>query len=270
MPPSVGNGSPPPASDALSVTLLNLPALPPGSMGTLSFQLTPPAVSEIRIKTRITTDPVPFWRSALNLPGKVLLTPDIPPPSPSDPPSSYPQMWPRNDPNPPPGYVLFWVWPHGPCGDISCNSRLAHREIDRGGQYIELNKRDPAKQEPDLQVKRLSVGDPGYVGAFRPSDKYNDEHGDRVKRRADDFWRVFGDGRAEYQDDICKSDITPDGRLKSNCIGLFHLLNPDFRKRGLFTQEEIFDELAKGLKGDDGQPLRWDYIYRKSPQEERS
>jgi uncharacterized protein (TIGR03437 family) len=235
--------TPPPVQDALNTTLLDLPPLSAGSADSMTFTITPETAGPIMIRARITMDPTPYFDSLLTLPESIPL--ELLPSSTSAERKRRAgfQDFPQIDYGlqPYPGYVLLWDR-RGTLGYWHIAKSLG------GGKIIEMW---PDSNGPDLRERTLGPEDlDGYRGALRPPD-YSEAHGEEVKRRARALLNKFGqtDNQSTWQDGLCKSEVK-DGALITNCIGAFHILNPEFRARGLYLEDQIYDELAK--------PMRWD------------
>jgi hypothetical protein len=239
----------PVAEDTLMLTLLDLPPLPAGSTGSVSMRVTPDTSGPLMIRARITTDPDPYFESLLSLPEQVQ-------PGVLDRGQSHTQdEWPQVDwsATPPPGYVLLWQ--NAPLGPNCCSFHVAKSLSD--GWYIEMLHNDGGA---DLQVKVLDPNSPGYKGALRPPN-YSEAHGEMIRNRAGDLLREYGtEEKSDWTSAICDSSLE-NSVLKTNCMGAFLLLNPEFIPLGLTSPDAIYDTLAE--------PLKWDDPLKGSPSKHR-
>ncbi len=263
--------------DALELTLIDLPPLRASVSETLVIHVSATSQEAVPIIGLITSDPSAFFRSVLDLSGEASLNSPVgvgrqAPPPPEDI-QSFPQVWPRSDSNPPPGYVLFWDWSTAPDGHPFRGGWHMAVSIG-GGEYIEMFRRpdEPLNAVPlrKLRIDPQSLSsDPYFRGAWRPSQDYDETYGSQVVEKARRLLEIYGQqARSIYDSRLCESDFveTPRGNtLWTNCLGLVHLLHPDFQRLqlfplrpGLIAQDEIYDALTQGALDERGQPLAWD------------
>jgi uncharacterized repeat protein (TIGR01451 family) len=229
-----------PSDSVYDITVIDLPYLSVGSNESINLKITPNQAGPFSIRAILMTDATPFFRSVLTLPDSVnidstsnenfdKLNSKIE--------SDFPPIWPANSPYPPPsGYIFFWDYRSG-------GGSFHFAKSIGGGKYIEMNGPEGLKIRdfdwPEMPLK------PYFVGAFRPSAEYNQKHGNTVNTRATNLNNTFKN-RNRYQRGLCTSDLKsgPGGdTLVTNCLGLFHILNPEFRAKGLIFADEIYDNL---------------------------
>ena len=252
---------PPPAADALGVTLIDLPSLAAHSSGELSVDITAGEVGQYNFYARITGDPSPYFESALALPDQVWPMLGIDVSSALDAEqtadlSLYPQQWLGRDP--PAGYIGLWKYGDG---SFHIAKSIGDRDGNGRSEIIEMWNFD-LEDTGDIRIHEwagATQDTQGFVGFWRPSDNYDPStHGSRVQAFADELMYHFGDPESnEWTGAICDSKLVDDGhylKLRTNCLGFFHLLNPEFRSRGLYLPEQIYDAIAAPRKWSDG----WD------------
>jgi len=231
---------PDPSEDAIKVTFIDLPALKVGETEYINFGVTPNQGGSVRIYSRITTDLTPYFQSLLSLPDSINLSYNL---GKRYEKNEFQQDFPQIDFSlqPPAGYVMMW--------DNHGGSEGFHiaKSLGEGNMIDMLNK----GTNPDLSIRSIEQPeiDSGYRGALRPPN-YSIQHGDEVKKRAQALSKRFEkDDQSRWVTPMC-SDNLEDDVLVTNCIGAFHILNPEFRSMGLYLPDQIYNKLAF--------PQKWD------------
>jgi hypothetical protein len=237
----------PRTADATYITLLDLPPLPPDTYRTLDIVVTPTSDGPLTIRAQITSNPDPYFDSLLKLS-------DLIPRSQGE--GSVSQFASAlgtdkqfDDPmNPPPGYVLLWHYPEGYPNGLRWHIAKSVGDSDGNGraEIFEMNAFRVLEGAPsDIRNHELTPSDlVNLVGGkpLRPPG-WTPEHGVQVKQIADYINREYGDpSKNLYRDGLCTFGIE-EGVLKANCLGLFHILNPEFRDLGQKYFKQIEDYL---------------------------
>lgn len=253
LPTSSEPSVPPSDADALEAVFLDLPPLTAGASGWVTVEITPDTSGPFTIMARITTDPSPYLESVLSLSELVPL--DMPPTGKP----VYEQVLRECDvPEEhryPAGEVLFWR-------DLPDN----HLDLVDGG-YRYTYSWHIAKSIGDgrfidilddgVKIRCLDDNWLNHQGKFRHFSPPNDsqEHREEVRRLGEALDDLIGEdpNKSQYVTEICESDFEH-GVLKTNCLGVFHLLNPEFRAMNppLFFQDQIYDALDPTNEGWEG------------------
>ena len=231
-----------PDEDAIDVTLISLPLLSPGEEGLINLIITPDERGELALYAKITTNPDPYFYSLLTLPDSIEFENDPEFQEFKFEPSFIAEMDPSR--TPPPGYVLLWE--DYTIRGFNNNEEAQGYHIAKSlgdGNFIEMLKYE---EGPHLRISTLgdSAGTNGYKGAFRPPH-YSEEHGRDVIRRATELIERFGqeDSQSNAVGKLCDNKVEDD-YLQSNCLGVFHVLNKEFRGYNLKSFPEIEDGLS--------------------------
>ncbi|MCD4746385.1 MAG: T9SS type A sorting domain-containing protein [Bacteroidales bacterium] len=246
LPPQANPPNIPTGNDIIKLILLDVSDMKIGITDILTLELTATSVGQFNLYLDFTTNPDAYFNSLLNLPDSINIDT-----------KKYELInidddWPQIDSSmlPPAGYVMIWKEPIYNLGQFKYHIAKSVGN----GEYIEMLRNDNG---PDLQISSLinSVGDNGYLGALRPPN-YDVAHGQLIIERANNLIDMYGtDDKSEWVTSLCQNNSVDDV-LKTNCLGVFHILNPEFRSYGLKYWKQIYYTLAS--------PYRWYGPYEKN------
>ena len=235
--------------DAVHVTLVDLPYLPPHSAYSLSITISLPRVENSEfytLKATVTQDPTPYFKSLLLLSDGLLSNSSL---SVQSLRTDFTHENDRTD-NPPAGYIM--IWKYKASGAFHIAKSIGDIDNDEKAEFIEMFNDGLKIQD----VEKFNDKTQGYAGAFRtPMHDTDPHHGDDVRRRALELIDKYDD-KDEYTSGLCENEISDD-KFKTNCLGTVHYLNPElYQEHGLILQDKIYDWLKT-----DEDP-KWDDLER--------
>ena len=268
---------PPSGDDAVAFIFLDLPPLAAGANGWVSVNVAPDTRGPFTVRARITIDPSPYFQSMLSLADLIPL--DTPPPGETASAEQSRECRAAEEDKYSAGEILFWAEQDDNPLDLwygGKNNTYGYHIAKSigGGWFIDI-------LDDGIQIRCLDDDWRNHQGKFRHFTPPNDSEGhrDRVDKWADTLWELFGkdQDKNKYVTDFCAhKDTFDDGVLKTNCEGVFHLLNPEYgdpRKRGnepywkgqppLVLAGQIYDFLWD-YSGREGEA--WDKFYSSKKQ----
>ncbi len=229
------SSSEPYGKDHVKIILLDLLPIPPGESSTVPLEITHKEIGSINMMVRITTDPSPYFSSLLSLPERVL------PVLGTD--GVVDDCDVTGDEDYPSGTMLFWY------------TDEKYPIVDGNGNVIpgwHIAKSIGCGQFIDIMTDGLQIRSLDEHWTDRPNFRFlksrldSPEHRKKIRETSLALYDNLKDNFV-YTSDICDSEYNHEKEeLTTNCLGLFHILNPELRRDRSYLIDQIYEANSKG------------------------